>query len=495
MRLAPYLLFGLALIPLSFDVGVLFGTYYELVDPSAIALRKGGDSDPLTGYWIIGNVTYLVGSFLIWGAYLSYFDDEKQSENLLPFTLVAHASATLVEVLQPILVLVSIYQVPFIVLYVLYWNAPNQSGTAFYGSIVVLCTLLYFVVRNSWKRAILGKLRIELDDAQELPAHMLSGRVVLMRQSDTPSSPLYLQLKVIENRAHRAAKNPFDVELDERVQLNELYWKIRFRTGLGVENPFQSETAFPFEVSVPAWLPRPWTRTKGDVTIGIQWFVEVVGRFAAAKVAKEFPILEIPVSLKQPQEKRIRIPQDDLGPLLEEQSILWHRSNQSRTIKIQSKRPPLIESLFFSVLFFLVSTCCLIAIIRQFDFLLLWGFLGSLVMLIAILWKQFVYHLFTIDNETNTFVTDRCFLGFSSSKAIPRDEFASVFVEPIQNNLVEGNFSSFQYDILLLFRRNHDEQLRIATVKYRLLAKAFAQAIATELDVPMEYRAANPRRT
>ena len=497
MKLVSTILLGLALIPLTFDAWFVYAIYCKLVEPAVTQTSKRFSSerhsDPVLWYWVIGNFLLLFGAALFLLAltqFLKERDGSKPSGRSVTKVLITLADPSLLSQLRPAMALLFLYQIPFVGLLILYWRSPNASFVTLFGSATAMTILFVVLVRTHVRNVMIGELRLELDDDPDVPPLRLSGRIVLPRQSDHRCDPIVMQLEIYENRMPR---EPVKGASEGPIDLRELYWRIRFESGEAVFNPFETETIFSFEVDVPAWLPRPWTRTIDNYNVGIEWKLEAVGSVARTKFSSAFPIDKIPVALQQPRDMRIRIPIEELGPLLAEQSIHWDFTAPGCSSSIRPSCPHIIDSIVFSALFATIAVCFSYLLWRQPDLFYLWCAFGSWLMTGAILKKQFAYRVIRVDNDQRTLAVDHVIFGYCFRKVIPTDELARVFVQPAKSILTNPNYTNYEYDILLLFRRSDDEQIRVARVKYRLIAKALAKVLATELEVPMEYLAANSR--
>ena len=494
MKIIPYLFIALAIAILAGSVSMHFGTYFELIHPT-VGFRDGQKTAPVNSYWIGGFILNLVGSFMLLVAVLFLCDRSKTAqeshatntrlESSKPAILVARPADDLAAVSQPLLELMALYQIPFVILFAVYPGQMNQNWFAIFGSATVLLLASFCIYWRQIHRMAVGELRLELDDAPELNPDSLVGRIVLNRQSDMRSTPLMLQLKLYENRERNSTG--FDNSW-EPINPRELYWQIRYKSESAIENPFQSETQFPFELSIPAWLPRPWTRPGPNATVGMEWQIEVSGRFAGMKVSKLIPIVEIPLRLQQAPEKRIKIPHEVLANLLAEQSILWQPATKHRTATTVRRRHTFLNLFAISTVCLTISIGCFIALFRQFDEFVLIVLVGSIAMLFAELCRRYVYRVTKID-ESNV-VREWRFFGLSFRRVIERNDLAAVSVEPrkIQR---DDEVPHVEFDIFLQARSGKNDQHHLARIRTRLLAKAFAKAIANDLNLEVIYQVSN----
>jgi hypothetical protein len=496
MKAIPYFFIALTIAILSGSIGTLFAAYFELVHPTVV--RKGTDDvAPASGYWFVGSVLVLFASaILFWTVQFlrgGINTSKKRLElsapkpaSLEPGILISRPGHPLTILLQPLLMVLAIYQIPFVVLFAVYREQWNRNWFASAGSAAILLLVTILLVRTYRYRMAVGDLHLELDDAPELDPNQLTGRIVLNRQSDSRSASLVLVLKLYENRDRTTQRIATDfIDTNEYIAPRELYWQIPFNTKSPIENPFQSETQFPFEVPIPAWLPRPWTRPGIYQSIGMEWQLEVSGRFARANVSATLPIGEIPQRLKQPLRKRIKIPQAALANFLAEQSILWERTVEPQTMTIVRNRPPFAYSMVIGSICMILSIGCGVVLLYRLNEFVVWLLLGSFVMLIATLGNRYVYRIALID-DGGIDCEDR-FFGFRKRRSFRRDELLSVSVEPKK---IHKNDDSphVEFDIFVQTRGSKVRRMHLARIRTRLLAKAFAKAIANELCLVVVYQ-------
>lgn len=496
MKAIPYLFIALAVAILAGAVGMLFGTYFELVHPTVV--RNGADEvATANSFWFVGTILALLASAILLGIFQFLGERSNtakgqpippaiQSESLEPGVLVARPDRHLARLLQPIMMLMAVYQIPFVVLFGVYRDQWNRHAFASFSSAAILLSAAFLWIRAYKYHMAVGDLHLELDDAPESSLNQLTGRIVLNRQSDSRSKPLVLVLKLYENRDGTRGRNPNTLlDTGETINSRELYWQLRFKTKSPIENPFQSETQFPFEAAIPAWLPRPWSRPGVNRTIGLEWQLEVSGRFAGANVVATLPIDEIPQRLKQPHERRIKISQQELANFLAEQSILWRRTVETRTMTILPDRLPFLHSLVISSVCVVLALGCVVALQSRWTEFVVLLLLGSLAMLFATLWKRYVYRVTLIhdggvDHDWN-------FFGFATRRSFKRDELMAVAVEPKRIRR-DDEIPHAEFDIFVQAHSPKDGLIHLARIRTRLLAKAFAKAIANELGLAVVYQ-------
>lgn len=496
MRAIPYLLVAVGLALLSGSVYLLVGVYFELLHPT-IAAKNGKHAQHVSSadaFWVIGTFACFFGSVFFLGSVQWLREGNSKNESLEPIStgdeelkrdkLVARPDESLGVLLQPMLVIAVLYQIPFVVLLVLFREQISRNWLGSFGSVALLLILSFFLLRQYRYRMVVGDFRLELDDVAGSPTDVLSGRVVVNRQSDIVGKPLFLELKLFENRDipstgfYENSKLPYP---------RELYWLIRFRTENPVDNPFVSETEFPFQLSIPEWLPRPWSRPGVHSTVAMEWQLDVSGKFSRTKIATIFPIKEVPSQLKQAADKRIKIPRQELENLLAEQSILWRRSTNTNTraSTIVRQRISTQEALAYSTVWLVVIFGCGVFLARRTVEVVVWILLGSIVMLCATLAQRFIYWEISVD-EVQVERKWRIF-GFSFRRLLRRDELASVNVAPITSRETNEDWPHVEFNIALQTKDTSKSPMPIARVRTRLLAKAFAKAIANDLGLSVTY--------
>ena len=496
MKAVPYLFIALAIAILTGSVLLLGGAYFELVHPTVV--RKGqNEMAPANAYWFVGSILNFFASAILLGM-IQLLREQRliskempasatvKSERLETRVLVARPAHPLAVLLQPLLVLLAGYQIPFGILFVVYREQWSRNWFATSGTAGILLFVSFLLIRMVGYRRSVGDLHIELDDGPELNPNQLTGRIVLNRQSDSRSEPLFLQLKLYEIREGTTTNSSQSlIDTSEYIHSRELYWQIRFKTKSPIENPFQSETQFPFEVFIPVWLQRPWSRPSVNGTVGMEWQLEVTGRFASAKVSATLPIKEIPLGLKQPLEKRIKISPEELANFLAEQSILWGRTVEPRTMTIVRNRPSLVYSTMISALSVILSIACGLIMRNRYPEFVIWVFVGSIVFLFATFGNRYVYrntviHDGGVDHEMR-------FFGFVTRWSFKRDELLSVCVDAkkIQR---DDNTPYVEFGIFLETGNPKCARIHLAAIRTRLLAKAFAKAIANELKLSVVYQ-------
>ena len=496
MRAIPYLLFATGLALLSGSAYLLIGLYNELLHPTIAAKngKHGQDVSTADAFWLIGTFVCFFGSIFFLGSVQWLREGTSEKESLGPIstgdeeskrdTLVARPDESFGVLLQPMLVIAVLYQIPFVVLFALFREQISRNWLGSSGSVALLLILSFFLLRQYRYRMVVGDFRLELDDGANSPTDVLSGRVVVNRQSDIVGKPLFLELKLFENRDtpstgfYENSKLPYP---------RELYWLIRFKTDRPVDNPFVSETEFPFHLSIPEWLPRPWSRPGVHSTVAMEWQLDVSGKFSRTKIAEIFPIKEVPSQLKQAADKRIKIPRQELENLLAEQSILWKRSTNTniRASTIVRKRITTQEALFYSTLWLVVILGCGLFLTSRMVEIVVWILLGSIVMLCATLAQGFIY-CETIIDEVQVERKWRIF-GFDFGKLVSRDDLSSVNVAPITRRETNQDWPHVEFDIKLQTKDTSKSPMPIARVRSRLLAKAFAKAIANDLGLSVTY--------
>lgn len=497
MRAIPYLLVAVGLALLSGSVYLMVGVYFELLHPT-ITTKHEQETSLANGFWLMGSIACFFGSVFLLGSVQWLSEGTSKKESLEPIstgdveskqdTLVARPDESVGVLLQPMLVIAVLYQIPFVVLFVLFREQISRNWLGSFGSVALLLILSFFLLRQYRYRMVVGDFRLELDDVAGSPTDVLSGRVVVNRQSDIVGKPLFLELKLFENRDTPPTGN---YENSELPYPRELYWLIRFETESPVDNPFVSETEFPFQLSIPEWLPRPWSRQGVHSTIAMEWQLEVSGKFSRTKIATIFPIMEVPSQLKQAADKRIKIPRQELEKLLTEQSILWQRASNTHinTSTIVRKRISMRNALSVSTVCLVVILGCGVFLTLRSEDIVVLILLGSFAMLCAALAQRFIYCETSID-EVHVERKWRIF-GFVFRRLLSRDGLSSVNVAPRTRRETNQDWPHVEFNITLQTKDSSESPMPIARVRTRLLAKAFAKAIANDLGLSVTYNVQN----
>ena len=148
-------------------------------------------------------------------------------------------------------------------------------------------------------------------------------------------------------------------------------------------------------------------------------------------------------------------------------------------------RPPFVYTMLISVVCAMIAIGCAVASIREWNEFALWLLVGSLLMLFASLGQRYIYRVTQIQ-EQDVLQERRIFGSFSRQK-VNRVDLASVSVEPrkVQN---DDETPHVEFDIFLLSTGSKETRMHLACIRTRLVAKAFAKAIANELNLPVIYQ-------
>ena len=322
MSKTPFLLVGGGFAMIAGSLYLWVGTYHELFHPSLIEKWPRGEatnSEPVLARWIFGSVFNAIGTLFSLAALAfrrgSFFPDVRSDGSAAP-TLIALPLPKFAPPVSPLLILIAIYQLLFVLLFVLGWSQPSRSTVAIFCASSTLVVALGLLARRWAYRRAVGDMRLEMDNSENSQPNQLTGKLVFSRQSNEAARPLRVSLSLYEKCNWQLKDGGGAI-----VNLRELYWSIGCATEPGVDNPFQPETEFSFALSISAWLPRPWSQPTGKESMGIDWELQVGGRFAGKKIAFTLPLDSIPTMLKQPIEKRIKISKRELEKLLDIQSI------------------------------------------------------------------------------------------------------------------------------------------------------------------------------
>ncbi len=475
---------GLAMIAASL---YLWGeAYHELFHPTRIEKWPRGEAsntELVLSRWISGSVINAIGTIVSLAALISFrrwrtSSDVRLVESEAP-TLTTLPIQHFAPPVSQLLILIAFYQLLFVLVFAFGWNQPSRSTIAIFGAASTLVFALGLLARRwAYQRAV-GDMRLEMDNSTDSPLNQLTGKLVFSRQSNEAARPLKVSLSLYEKRDWQS------VDGGPIVNLRELYWSIGCATEPGIDNPFQPETEFSFALSIPDWLPRPWSQPIGKQSVGIDWELQIGGRFAGKKIVFTLPLDSIPAMLKQPIEKRIKISKLELKELLDAQSIRWQYSSERGSSSIARKLRPNSQFLLLFLIASFVSVGSGILVYIGFQEFCLWSLFASAAMLIAIIGERFIYRSLQIHD--GNVVREWRVLGLPFRRMFPKDQLLQVCVEAIGTRDESSDLQHVEYDIRLRNRRSPERGLRIARIRYRLTAKAFAKSIASELHLPVAY--------
>ena len=460
--------------------------YHELFHPTLIEKWPRGEAsntEPVLSRWIFGSVINAIGTLASLAALITFrrwrtSSDVRLVDSEAP-TLITLPIQHVAPPVSQLLILVAFYQLLFVLLFAFGWNQPSRSTIAIFGAASALVFALGLLARRwAYQRAV-GDMHLEIDNSMVSPLNQLTGRLVFSRQSNEAARPLTVSLFLYENR---------DWQLNDGgpiVNLRELYWSIGCATEPGIDNPFQPETEFSFALSIPAWLPSPWSHPTGKESIGIDWELQVGGRFAGKKIAFALPLDSIPAILNQPAEKRIQISKLELEKLLETQSIRWQHSSEPSYSSIARKPRPNSQFLLLSLIASFVSVGSGILVFIGFQEFFFWSLFASGAMLIAIIGERFIHR--SIQIHDGNVVREWRVFGLPFRSILRKDQLLQVCIEAMGTRDENSDLQHIEYDIRVRHQRSPDRGLRLARVRYRLTAKAFAKSIASELDLPVAY--------
>ena len=485
MRKTHFLLVGGGVAMIVGSLYLWTEAYHEIIHPSLNEKWTRGDAtetEPVLSRWIFGSVINAIGNIVSLAAIAfrrgSSRPDVHVDDSAAPtlITVPIHQFAPLV---SPLLILIAFYQFLFFLLFAFGWSQP-RSTIAYFGAASTLVFALGLLARRwAFQRAV-GDMRLEMDNSMNSRPNLLTGKLVFSRQSNLASSPLRVSLLLYEKCDWKLKDGGGAI-----VNLRELYWSIGCATEPGVDNPFQPETEFSFALSIPAWLPRPWTQPTGKESMGIDWELQVRGTFAGKKIALELPIDSIPATLNQPSEKRIKISKLELAELLDIQSIRWQHTSEPGSSSIARKLRPNTQFLVLFLVASLVSIGSAVLVFLKFQEVFLWSMLTSAAMSIAILAERFIHRSIYIQN--GNVIRVWCVFGVLFQRMFQKDQLLQVCIEAKGTRVENCDLHHVEYEIRVRHRRSPEHGLHIARIRYRLTAKALAKSIASDLNIPFAY--------
>ncbi len=460
--------------------------YHKLFYPTLIEKWPRGEASNtefVLSRWISGSVINAIGTLVSLAALISFrrwttSSDVRFVDSAAP-TLITLPIQHFAPPVSQLLILIAFYQLLFVLVFAFGWNQPSRSAIAIVGAASTLVFALGLLARRwAYQRAV-GDMRLEMDNSTDSPLNKLIGKLVFSRQSNEAARQLKVSLSLYEKR---------DWQSDDGgpiVNLRELYWSIGCATEPGIDNPFQPETEFSFALSIPAWLPRPWSQPTGKECMGIDWELQVGGRFAGKKIVFTLPLDSIPAMLKQPIEKRIKISKLELKELLDAQSIRWQYSSEPGSSSIARKLRPISQFLLLFLIASLVLVGSGILVSLGFQEFFLWSLFASAAMLIAIIGERFIQK--SIQIQDGNVVREWRVFGLPFRSVFLKDQLLQVCIEATGTRDENSDLQHVEYDIRVRNRRSPERGLRIARIMYRLTAKAFAKSIASVLDLPVAY--------
>ena len=486
MRKTHFLFVGGGLVMIAVSLYLWIEAYHEIFHPPLIEKRPRGDAtdtEPVLSRWIFGSVINVIGNIVSLAALMfrrgSSSPDVHVDDSAAP-TLITVPIQHFAPLVSPLLILIAFYQFLFSLLFAFGWNQPSRSTIAIFGAASTLVIALGLLARRwAYQRAV-GEMRLELDNSVNSQRNLLTGKLLFSRQSNEAASPLWVSLSIYEKCDWQLKDGG-----DAIVNLRELYWSIGCATEPGVDNPFQPETEFAFALSIPAWLPMPWSQPTEKESIGIDWELQVRGTFAGKKIALTLPIDSIPATLNQPSVKRIKISKLELEKLLDTQSICWQHSSEYGSSSIARKLRPNPQFLVLFLVASLFSVGSAVLVFLKFQEFFLWSMLTSAVMSIAILGERFIHRSIYI--QDGNVIRVWCVFGVLFQSMFRKDQLLQVCIEAKGTRVENCDLHHVEYDIRVRHRRSPEHGLRIARIRYRLTAKAFAKSIASDLDIPFAY--------